>query len=266
MVFHGLTGLSYIFRWSSYWVFTTATRNIDESRVSNKLKALKISFFILWVLYILLFVFSSLLSRNRIIYELSISVTFLYWGSAVALIGVSSYFLWILKYHKYSFYLRKQATIRTYTILIGVWLLVRGLTTVYDLSMQIINVAEGSVAQAVWDIMMMGCYFTEIIPSLIITYILWKSYKEKKHELEIKSSSKHTDQSTQSFVKSSHNTTADNMLLAETVPTTQNNMSLVKVTCSHSKLLLESVYDSALYTDSGEGDMSYGEMTPCTYY
>ena len=132
--------------------------------------------------------------------------------------------------------------------------------------MQIIRVRRDSAAQAVSDFMMMGCYFTEIIPSLIITYILWKSYKEKRHELEMKSSSKRTDHSTEEFVKSSHNSTVDRIMLADTVPTTQNNMSLVKATCSHSKLLLESVYDSALYSDSGEGDMSTGEMTPCTYY
>lgn len=53
--------------------------------------------------------------------------------------------------------------------------------------------------------------------------------------------------------------------MGETVPTTHNKSSL-KMHSSQVKGLLESMFESALYTDAGEGDHDRECMTPLTYY
>ena len=46
LLFHGLTAMTYAFRWASYYILIAAKYNLNEIKVSWRLKVLKITFLI----------------------------------------------------------------------------------------------------------------------------------------------------------------------------------------------------------------------------
>lgn len=185
VVFHGLTGLAYVFRWSSYCVFTTAIDDLEEAKVNKKLTWLKWTFLIISGWYIILLIIDGIVIRKRSMYELKVFNISIYIGSSIALLIVSNYFLRSLRKLRYQMYLEKHTIVRRYTLVISIWLIIRGANDLLDLLTQKFYGNHVSVKLAN-DISMMTWYFTEITPSFVITYILWKSYKERKGKAFIK--------------------------------------------------------------------------------
>ena len=54
------------------------------------------------------------------------------------------------------------------------------------------------------DYLMISCYFIEIIPSFIISYVLWKSYKEKKVLREKKAAPKIKESNIHQYIKAAN--------------------------------------------------------------
>ena len=182
LLFHGLTGFAYLFRWSSYLVLTTAKREIDEQHVLKRVKLLKIVFVTTWITLLVMVLVICLGMYPSYIF--SIAMISFYFITAVLLVVVTNVFLFKLKCNKISAYRAKKWTIRCYTLTIGIWLVFRATNETFELIMQDTLDERPKTLQIIVDFIVLSSFFTELIPSLLINYVLWRSYLEMKYQRE----------------------------------------------------------------------------------
>ena len=176
---HGVAGMSYLFRWYNYWIMTRAKKTISENKIAARILCLKSVYIIKTSL-----VLSSIILLNVFLKDpitMIVILLVVYMGSAIGLIVTSSYFLWILKANHYSLYRSKSRTIRSYTLIISIWMILRGSSTISDLIFQTIGYSKHPTLEILNDIGMMLWYFTELFPSIGILFVLNRSYQEMRN-------------------------------------------------------------------------------------
>lgn len=125
----------------------------------------------------------------------------------------------------------------------------------------------GKTMQNVNNVVMISCYFTEIAPSFMIMFVLWKSYIEKRDKLL--DSSRSDKESLMPYSKAANASEEDGRLANAHTGTSilrAQDSSLVHPN-EHSRTYIESLLDTVLSMSSDENDNSTHEIKcPYTYY
>ena len=149
--------------------------------------------------------------------------------------------------------------------MIAISMIIRGSSTVFDFVYQVTKMA-GSLT-LVNNIIVISCYFTEIAPSFMIMFVLWKSYTEKRDKLLEKSRSE-KESLVPSYNKAANYSEEDGRL-----DHTQTSTSVLKPQDStigpaneHSRTYIESLLDTVFSMSSdGDDDVNSNHATACPY-
>ena len=267
VLFHALSGLAYMFRWSSYWILTKADTHMNERYILKRLKILAIAFLAIISISIWIMLVDIFKIRSSPLFLASGTIIFILGGSATTLIIVSNRFLRIWKRQRYIFYQEKHKIVRWYTITIAWCLYLRMFAQILDIVTQKLSPGgdHSSFYSRFNDYLMMICYFIEIIPSFIISYVLWKSYKEKKEQREKKAAPKIKESNIHQYIKAANWSDPDHNLL-ETEHTSKNKELTDDSNLGKSKTILDSFLTSGIYSDNEFENISHDEIDPLTYY
>jgi hypothetical protein len=133
----------------------TSNRDIAESKIKSRLRYQAIIFFVIWLSYIVLLIVNSANKSNWITTVFITSIIFLYFGSACSLIIISNYFLIILKKSRRTLYNQKGRIIRFYTLVIGISMIIRGVSEIFDFVYQI-KIETNSRSERINNIVMIS--------------------------------------------------------------------------------------------------------------
>ncbi|CAI2365754.1 unnamed protein product [Moneuplotes crassus] len=175
ILFNGFSILGYSFRWTNFCVMTTAQASLNERKVVTKENFVKwvylLTISVLFIIYIAAVIF------QKILIACFISTSSVLLFSGILLLFVSNYFLYVLKRDKRELYEQKACAVRTYTIIISLCMIYGSFNLIFDLCVNTGKTDTSTLSQ-IDDILMMTWFFTELLPSISIMIVLWKSYKE----------------------------------------------------------------------------------------